>query len=270
MLRQKRSFKIFLLVAGVLIASGESKEMMKIQIMSDLHLEFHPDRGRGLVQNMPVLGDTLILAGDVSPVDWLYPSLDALCKRYERVIFVAGNHELYGSGRGPFNRTMEKVMRRNGNLYHLNNTVAIINGQRFVGTTMWFPQHHDGLNLIYQNGINDFNLVAGIKKWVYQANDAAQKFLKENIQEGDIVVTHHAPCWSSISRRFVNSELNRFYVCNMVHEILTLKPAIWIHGHVHSSNDYVVGDTRVISNPCGYYGRDVNPTFTFKKVVEID
>jgi len=29
-------------------------------------------------------------------------------------------------------------------------------------------------------------------------------------------------------------------------------PALWIHGHVHESRDYVVGGTRVVCNPHGY------------------
>ena len=26
----------------------------------------------------------------------------------------------------------------------------------------------------------------------------------------------------------------------------------WLHGHIHATNDYMVGDCRVISNPRGY------------------
>ena len=243
---------------------------MKLQIMSDLHLEFHPDSGRGFVQNMPVNGDVLVLAGDIAPVVWLYPNLDALCKRFRYVVFVAGNHELYGSNRGAFNRTMEKVKRKNKNLIHLNNAVATIDGQRFLGTTMWFPEHHDGLNFVYEEGLNDFSCIVGFKSWVYQANAVAQKFLKKNMREGDIVVTHHLPCFASVPRAWKDSEANRFYVCNMIHEILNIKPGFWIHGHTHASNDYIVGDTRIISNPCGYFGKEINEGFTFEKVITID
>jgi hypothetical protein len=34
--------------------------------------------------------------------------------------------------------------------------------------------------------------------------------------------------------------------------MLDLNPVLWIHGHVHGSFDYYVGDVRVIANPRGY------------------
>ena len=51
------------------------------------------------------------------------------------------------------------------------------------------------------------------------------------------------------------------------------KPALWLHGHVHNSNDYMVGGTRVVSNPKGHGpwkhgGRIENGAFGMK-VVEV-
>jgi hypothetical protein len=41
---------------------------------------------------------------------------------------------------------------------------------------------------------------------------------------------------------------------------------VWVHGHMHDPNNYVIGDTRVLSNPRGYLpweGDLFDPTFTF-------
>jgi hypothetical protein len=32
---------------------------------------------------------------------------------------------------------------------------------------------------------------------------------------------------------------------------------LWVHGHVHAKNDYIVGNCRVVSNPRGYIGHEV-------------
>lgn len=47
------------------------------------------------------------------------------------------------------------------------------------------------------------------------------------------------------------------------------QPTLWIHGHTHEKADYMIGNTRIVSNPRGYnretlYGRrgcdeDSNP-----------
>ena len=41
------------------------------------------------------------------------------------------------------------------------------------------------------------------------------------------------------------------------------------HGHVHHTSDYNVGQCRVISNPRGYPGYEVNPLFDPKYEVEV-
>ncbi len=72
---------------------------MKIQYMSDLHLEFS-DNSRWLKHNeLPVTGDVLVLAGDifylknkVAPLAnfWKWASAN-----YRQVLIVPGNHEYY-------------------------------------------------------------------------------------------------------------------------------------------------------------------------------
>ena len=36
---------------------------------------------------------------------------------------------------------------------------------------------------------------------------------------------------------------------------------IWIHGHTHMSNDFKLHKTRIICNPRGYVGHELNPDF---------
>jgi hypothetical protein len=47
---------------------------------------------------------------------------------------------------------------------------------------------------------------------------------------------------------------------------------LWVHGHMHDSFDYVLGETRVVSNPRGYARNGVNENARFdpNMVVEIE
>jgi hypothetical protein len=44
---------------------------------------------------------------------------------------------------------------------------------------------------------------------------------------------------------------------------------LWTHGHVHNVNDYMIGDTRVVSNPRGYEGYEPETGWQINHVVEV-
>ena len=75
-------------------------EKMKIQYMSDLHLELSDNSRYVKQKEFPVTGDVLVLAGDtfylnnnVVPLTrfWKWAS-----ENYNEVLLVPGNHEYYG------------------------------------------------------------------------------------------------------------------------------------------------------------------------------
>jgi hypothetical protein len=72
------------------------------------------------------------------------------------------------------------------------------------------------------------------------------------------------------------TELDWCYASNLDHLMQGPNaPSLWIHGHIHRNQDYVVGSTRVIANPRGYPTRFVpnapreNPDFDPRLVVEV-
>jgi Icc-related predicted phosphoesterase len=165
---------------------------------------------------------------------------------------------------------MHKISKRYKNFHWLNNSDTVIDGQRFVGATLWFPDAPG--NWAHEGQMTDFKTIQGFKGWVYKENDQTQMYLTNNIQEGDIVVTHHLPCTLSIADQFKTSEMNRFFVCDMSETILDKKPSLWLHGHTHESCDYVIGDTRVICNPYGYRNEGhgmLNHSFDLAQVVGV-
>ena len=58
------------------------------------------------------------------------------------------------------------------------------------------------------------------------------------------------------------------YFCNSLDgDILESDKTLWIHGHVHSRWDYMIGNCRVVANPLGY-PREIPGEYEIK-IVEI-
>ena len=240
---------------------------VKIQVISDVHTEFQRDSGREFVDQLdPEEIDVLIVAGDLCD-HWNIPkTLEWLAKAYRQVVYVFGNHECYGSSIGK-TRKQAVTAASAPNVHFLDNSTCEIDGQRFVGTTMWFPD--DPHNVFHQSKMNDFRKIRKFSEMVYGENVRAVKFLRDTVKADDVVVTHYLPSHACVSERFRGSELNRFFVCGMDDLIFDAKPKLWVHGHTHDNKDFMHGDTRIVCNPFGYVGVELNPDYVDQKVVEI-
>ena len=241
---------------------------MRIQILSDIHLEFHHDGGRSFIADLDPEGvDVLVLAGDICAWHQLEATLPDFCDRYPEVVYVYGNHELYGASfphvRGLVGRLESSVE----NLHILDSALLEIGGVRFVGTTLWFPFRSD--NIAYERNISDFQRIDGLRAHVYDEHERATRFLVDNVHKGDVVITHHLPTFRSVPPRYKSDPLTRFFVSPMDDLIRHRRPALWVHGHSHDSADYLHGDTRVVCNPFGYIGYELNERFVEKMVVEV-
>ena len=182
---------------------------MRIQILSDLHIEFHRDGGAGLLKELdPDSADVLIVAGDLSTQALLDIALMSLCERFRFVVFVAGNHEYYHSSHDDVHQDLARLAAAIPNLHWLHNSTCEVGGVRIGGTTLWFG--YDQFNERYARLLSDFEVIRGFRSWVYQSNAAAVRFLAEKAPLLDVVVTHHLPSPRSIDAKFAGSPLNRF------------------------------------------------------------
>jgi hypothetical protein len=93
-----------------------------------------------------------------------------------------------------------------------DNGSVVIDGQRFVGGTMWFRR--DPTSDMYKRFMSDFSLIRDFEPWVYDQNVAFEKVLALEVQAEDVVVTHHLPAPESIAPRFARSALNAFFLCD--------------------------------------------------------
>ena len=243
---------------------------MKVRVLSDLHLEFGDDYDPGT-------GDILVLAGDIClATDVDNPAymdfFDKCVKGYEKVLYVMGNHEHY---EGDFDRTYfnlkSKLPRE---IMLMNNTSACFDGVHFVGATLWTNMNNLDRGTIEtaRNRMNDYHCIENLtpEKTIDQHLFTRQWFESciPMLRGPVFMITHHAPSAKSVKGRY--SDAIGMYSSNM-EKFIKDNPNIlyWAHGHVHHTSDYNVGQCRVISNPRGYPGYEVNPLFDPKYEVEV-
>lgn len=243
---------------------------MKINFLSDLHLEFGDD-----VPSPE--GDVLILAGDITTrvkqkhIDWI----NSL--KFEHILYVMGNHEFYrGSVEKVIAETKSLVAK---NVHVLENETVKIDGVNFHGATLWtdFDKANPISMELAEGGMNDYRAIRK-ENYAYRwrpvdalnAHRASVAYLKMNVRKGDVVVTHMAPSFQSIHPDFRTSRLNGCYASDLEDFMLDRQPELWFHGHVHRAMDYFVGDTRVLCNPRGYEGHEFVKGFDWNRQVEID
>lgn len=231
---------------------------MKIQILSDLHLEF------SLFKPPKLAADVIVLAGDI----WIGIRGIAWARQTwpgKVVIFVPGNHEYYRSEVGLENKMMEQAARLYG-VHVLNRGEVIIEGVRFLGATLWtdFRLFGDAKRpyayAAALNGLSDFRVIDyGSRTFMpqdsaqFNAEDIAfleRKLIDEPFDGKTVVVTHHLPSKQSVSERYSKQLLSACFASDF--DRLMGFSKLWIHGHTHDSFDYELKGTRVICNPRGY------------------
>lgn len=246
---------------------------MKLRIASDLHFEFHADGGAHLASDVTSGDDfdVLVVAGDLSDKAIIARSLSTLAVMTKKpIVFVPGNHEFYGSTKHSTLEAIDSAALAYPHLHVLNDSTVTIDGQRFVGTPLWFRRSNAPKALM-----NDFVQISRFDSWVYPANEAAERFLAAEVRATDIVVTHYLPTPESIAPEYRGSPLNPFFLCDLTTFIRAETPKLWVHGHTHSSCDYEVRgwesgfSTRVVCNPFGYAGHEENPKFSAHFTVEV-
>lgn len=247
---------------------------MKLWILSDLHQDF----GKFDIEP-PADADVAILAGDVQ-------NDELLMRLGERLptIYVAGNHDVYGYEYRHRLNALYEMSVRDGypGLFFLENDALVLNGVRFLGSTLW-TDYDRGNPLamdIARRSMNDHRKITWQKQpnWLrFRPEEAlklhisSKKWLNQRFSEPfdgkTVVVTHHAPSERSVAPKFADQMLNHAYFSALDAEIEAWRPSLWIHGHTHTNFRYKIGETDVICNPHGYPSE--NEQFDPKLVVEI-
>lgn len=227
--------------------------MARFRVFSDVHTEFHRDGGASFVESLPeVPCDAVILAGDTGDSHTFLQFLISMCARFREVpvLFVAGNHEHYGSSIPQVRSIVASAGKNQAlrNLVHLDNTVLEVAGTRVAGATLWFPD--DPENRHYRHMIGDFHAVRDLEATVYEENRKTRHFLAT--ASANLIVTHHLPCLAATAPKWRSSNLNRFFIGGDDDLVAATGATAWVFGHTHETTDMMHLGVRMVANPFGY------------------
>lgn len=234
---------------------------MRIQLASDLHLEFLESRCPGARLVHPAPGaDLLVLAGDIHNgvkgieafADWPVP-----------VIYIAGNHEFYDHDWASTRQDLRAACAGT-RVTFLDNDAVELEGVRMLGCTLWTDFRLRGSTpaqamAVAERGLMDHHVIRAASGLLRPQQTRADHERSRAWLEGElakpfdgktVVVTHHGPHPLSIHPRFVGHPLNPGFISDLTP--LLRDADLWLHGHTHDSFDYRIGRCRVVANPAGY------------------
>lgn len=240
---------------------------MRLGLISDIHINHWKVSDEYVIE-------LLIKQCKENNIEYLFDAGDSCYQDmgyvYDRFIendigyyYVNGNHDYYG-------KTVLDVTTSTDE-YEIDDKV-------YIGTTMWSDitnKEH------FAHMLNDFRLIEGMTPRNYQKlfNRSYEKFqgtysyYNEYLEtEKDyIIMTHHQPSMKSVSEKYKNEPSNNYF-CNNFDDYILKNPKIklWMAGHVHSACDYMIGNCRVVANPCGYPNENHYSLEDYKiKIIEV-
>jgi predicted phosphodiesterase len=267
---------------------------MKLQLLSDLHLESHPR-----LQIAPAPGaDLLVLAGDVGSYQngsRLEGSDFGLARFSPRhgwptpVFYVPGNHEYDATDFDDTHARLRALCDEFGIVW-LERETVVHQGVRFIGTTLWAdfdalvaPTDDLGERLKKRGKAMrsaDFYLqkaaatrhghpflAAHIREHALTCEAWLIDALAQPFDGTTVAVTHFAPTLASADPRY-GLRPGTAGFCNSLDHLLP-QADLWLHGHLHCAFDYVKDGCRVIANPLGYASKGEQDNFRPDLLIEV-
>lgn len=281
---------------------------MKIQYVSDLHLEFPGNREYLIKNPIEPACDYLVIAGDLGYFDKRRRSciynkdldkfLNYFNKNWKKTIIVPGNHEYYLGC--PINKIPYRYNIRD-NVQLLNNTAVMLQEKdapydlMVYGTTLWSAVSPSSYHDVF-HGMNDYKYINYMDKVPFSPGLAYDLHMRQifslntyllprniRLRPPDftsidyvrkpyklVIVSHHGchPKCKTESQR-VNTSLNDAYFTDLSETINFLKPEAWIYGHTHENKSFKVDSTTIATNALGYIDYGVNEKFNPSSVIDI-
>lgn len=246
---------------------------MKIQYISDIHLEFYSK-----LPKIDPIGDVLILAGDIGyPFSVIYKEfLIDMNNKFKKVFLITGNHEFYNCGKNKC-KTMEEiddhirdiiVQSNLNNISYLDNSYEDYQGIRFYGTTLW-------TKIIDPNFLtNDFtyikDLSIALRNELFENSCDSIDNLINDSKLPIVMITHHVPSYKLIDPIFTSEKYKPYNQCYFTDCEKYFKDPIkiWIYGHTHKESNTEINRIKFLCNPKGYPDENIKVT-NFNRVIEL-
>ena len=252
---------------------------IKLQYVSDLHLEF-PFNNEFLKRHpLPPVGEILVLAGDIVPfaiIDRYTDFFSYVADNFKTTYWLPGNHEYYQFDLAEKSGVLHEAIR--SNVFLVNNTSVIYENVNLIFSTLW-----SHISTAYQwqieRSLNDFHLIKnkGLRFSAEQYNQLHAESLAfiqnelsahQNVQNA--VFTHHCPTFLNYPEHYKGDVFNEAFAVELHDFIETSGIACWVYGHHHTNTpEFMIGNTKLITNQMGYVQRNEHQLFEPGKVFEI-
>jgi predicted phosphodiesterase len=254
---------------------------MKFVLISDVHVDINAWQPQ-ILDEFQHIG-TIVVAGDIS--NDVYTTcrwLTQLRSAWNRVIWVAGNHDHYNSsfhqtrlrGDKPPPRTVKEIYEhyaqhaQQEGIDFLHRSSVVVEGVEFCGVTGWHdfvagvPYSQAQQIAAWQKFMTDSHATTwgsddSVSELMQHAGDDAS-WLRQHVCSNDlpkVIVSHHIPhqdlcmyrphdmMWTLLNGSFCNSELQTVQHTSI---------QAWCFGHTHFAYDRMIEGVRYLCNPRGY------------------
>ena len=249
---------------------------MKVAFGSDFHLEFG-DRDFHLPD-----ADVLVMAGDILCVNDLkfeneYTVKGSSCRKflrdvsekYNKVVAITGNHEYYDGNIREVDKIIHDCLKSENitNIDFCSKGAYVVDDVTFICATLWTDIKKGNHVVVRAKIMSDYKYIMihdpdGHERRLnpydtMEIHQEHKEYLDEQLKLSSgkvVIVTHHAPhMLSSIEESHSIGDF--YYCCTDMEDTILDNPNIkyWIHGHLHTRHQYMIGYTTVISNCRGYH-----------------
>ncbi len=239
--------------------------MTRVMAISDVHADFEENaRWATSLSLWDHRSDVLIVAGDVSDrLPMLQKTLEALASRFDTVLFVPGNHELWvardGPGAGDSLQKFERVQHAARQCGVLTGTLRQP-GLRVVPLHSWYDHSFGEPGPELRRVWADFVACRWPEGW--QAPDVAREMFARNLPEppraeGETIVSfsHFMPRIDLMPAGVPDRVRMLFPVLGASRldaEIRRLQASVHVYGHSHLNRDRLIDGVRYLNNAYGY------------------
>lgn len=252
---------------------------LKLQYVSDLHLEFPSNKE--FLKQLPLepIGDVLVLAGDIVPfivMDEHRDFFSYVADHFETTYWLPGNHEYYHFDIAEKSGVLNEKIR--SNVFLVNNTSVMHENIKLIFSTLWSkisPRHQWEI----ERSLNDFHLIKhmGFRFSSAQYNQLhkdslalIQHELKTVKDERAVVFTHHCPTFLNYPNQYKGSLLNEAFAVELFDLMKESTIKYWAYGHHHVNvPEFSIGNTKLITNQLGYVERNEHELFETNRVIEL-
>ena len=231
--------------------------------------------------------DTLVVAGDIANDVWTVCKwLKQSREMYQRVIWVAGNHDFYNADfhttkvynpNWPSPKSVPEILNlyskwsQDNDIVFLNRSSVTVDNITFLGATGWHdfiagePWDSDQQITAWYNTLSDTRIIwqndqtKADHRFPMNAAKADADWLNSAVNQTRnqcVVITHHLPHralkWEQL-HDLAWTQMHGCFVNTMCEGINDKKIALWCYGHTHQRGMKTVNEVTYVCNSRGYY-----------------